>query len=147
MPFGEVPCHQGAVKTGRRVRALGLAGFATAAIFAMLAACSNAGEGDRCEFDNGNDDCQNGLVCVSHAARQGSNGVVNPPYNNSDRCCPLDRGTATHPACTLNSTATVTDSQAPTDTGPAIDTGVVDAPTTDVVDSGTPDVQDAAEGG
>jgi hypothetical protein len=109
------------VKTGRRYRAAGFAGFALAGLFVAMAACSNQGEGDRCDFDNGNDDCQDGLVCVPKTPQtgRGSNaGVVNPPYNNADRCCPLDRSQATHPACTQNTTSTVADGQAPADTGP-----------------------------
>jgi len=138
------------VKTGRTVRTAVLAGSATALLVLVLAACSNGAEGDRCEFDNGNDDCQDGLVCVPKAASsRPGNGTVNPPYNNADRCCPLDRSTATHPACTLNSTSTITDSAPPTDTGPGTDSSTTDAPVDsppDVVDSG-PDVADAAEGG
>jgi hypothetical protein len=62
-----------------------LSGFAVVGFCAMLmGACADASEGDRCEFDNGNNDCTNGLICV-----QGQN-----------ICCPEDRSLATTPGCT-----------------------------------------------
>ena len=50
--------------------------------------CSNQSLGQRCSIDNNNDDCQDGLVCVSKAELLGP----------SDICCPP--GGSTHPACT-----------------------------------------------
>jgi len=44
--------------------------------------CSDYGEGDRCETENNNDDCQDGLVCKQLT------GV------NGGRCCPPDLSTA-----------------------------------------------------
>jgi hypothetical protein len=49
-----------------------------------MGACADASEGDRCEFENGNNDCSNGLVCVQ----------------GQDICCPEDRSLATTPGCT-----------------------------------------------
>jgi hypothetical protein len=96
----------------------------------VLSACSNNGEGERCQFNNNNDDCQDGLVCLPSSQ-------VNPSYNSSDRCCPVDRSTATHPACTLLQNAVAGDSAPPPDTGPANpDTGT---PDTGTPDTGTPD--------
>lgn len=83
--------------------ALGLGGFVT------LAACSNGAEGERCQAENGNEDCQSGLVCLAAGLKPFNGGApgsyVNPPFNGSDRCCPLDRLTATHPACVAPSAA------------------------------------------
>ena len=96
-----------------------LVGFALTSVIVAIAACSNQEEGARCDFDNGNDDCLDGLVCTPKGgtSRPSPNGVVNPPFNNSDRCCPLDRSTATHPACTL-AAPTGTSDAAPTDASP-----------------------------
>jgi hypothetical protein len=89
-------------------------------------ACSNQGEGERCELRNGNDDCQDGLIC-------------NPTqYQGSHRCCPVDSATATHPACVIPTSPITADSAPPPDTGPIPEAGP-DAPE----DSGTEDA-DAA---
>ena len=56
----------------------------------FFGACSNGGEGDRCDHladNNGNDDCQNGLQCIRADAVNGSD-------RQSDRCCPTDRSTS-----------------------------------------------------
>ena len=113
--------------------------------FVALSACSNQGEGDRCQAENGNDDCQSGLVCLagSQKAFNGGVGLVNPPYDEngkSDRCCPFDRSTATHPACVLLQTSATTDGSAPDgETGPIPDA------TPDTADTSTPDSTDAAD--
>lgn len=116
------------------------------AIFGLvsLVACANMAEGDRCEVLNGNDDCQSGLVCLPA-------GQVNQPYNNSDRCCPVDRSTATHPACTLLSNPVAGDAAPPGDSGPAIDSGVdaggdAQSDAADASDAAD-DVADASEAG
>ena len=113
----------------------------------VLSACSNNGEGERCQVNNNDDDCEQGLVCL--AASQ-----VNPNYNSSDRCCPLDRSTATHPACTLLRNPVGGDAAPPADTGPAnpdtgtTDTGTTDTGTTDTgVDANDSDAADAAADG
>ena len=120
------------------VLCLGLAGFIT------LAACSDYQEGERCEVLNGNGDCASGLQCLPKA-------VINTPYNSSDRCCPVDRSTATHPACIVQS-ATDAGNATPSDAnnGPATDVTVGDAPveTSTIPEAGTDaDAADAAEGG
>ncbi len=121
------------------VLALGLSGLIA------LAACSNYSEGDRCEILNGNSDCADPLQCTPKAQ-------INTPYNSSDRCCPVDRTTATHPACTVLQNP-ITGDSAPNDanSGPGADVSVSDAP----VDTSTPteagtdaaDAADADEGG
>ena len=121
------------------VLCLALAGFVA------LTACSNYQEGDRCEILNGNSDCADPLQCTPKAQ-------INTPYNSSDRCCPVDRTTATHPACTVLQSP-ITGDSAPNDanTGPGADVTVGDAPTdtSTVPDaaSDATDAADAAEGG
>jgi hypothetical protein len=96
----------------------------------VLSACSNSAEGERCQVNNNNDDCADGLVCLASSQ-------VNPSYNSADRCCPVDRSTASHPACTLLQNPVAGDSAPPPDTGPADpDTGT---PDTGTLDTGTPD--------
>ena len=116
------------------VLGLGLAGFIG------LTACSDYEEGDRCEILNGNSDCANPLQCTPKAQ-------INTPYNSSDRCCPVDRTTATHPACTVLQSP-ITGDSAPGDanTGPAPDVSVADAPVdTSTVPEAGPDAADAAD--
>ena len=94
-----------------RHRSLGIALFALAGAFIVVAsACSNQGEGERCESLNGNEDCKTdeGLICYPQAQLRNS---------NSDRCCPLDRSTATHPVC-KTSVDVNRDATPPPDTGP-----------------------------
>jgi hypothetical protein len=98
----DLPCHQGGVKRGQRYRAVGIVGIVVGAIFFAFGGCSDQGEGERCQTLNGNDDCQNGLVCVCATPLNCINtsyGFVNPPYNTSDRCCPSERALATTPQC------------------------------------------------
>ncbi len=107
-------------------RTWGIALFAVASAFIVVAsACSNQGEGERCEILNGNEDCKTdeGLICYPQAQLRNS---------NSDRCCQLDRSKATHPVCKTSVDVTG-DATPPPDTGP---------PTTG--DSGGPDA-DAGE--
>lgn len=114
------------------------------AAFVALTACSNYGEGERCESLNGNEDCADGLQCLPKAQ-------INTPYNSSDRCCPVNRATASHPACAILTTPITTDA-APLDanTGPATD-ATVDSPaeTSTVPEAGldAADAADADEGG
>jgi hypothetical protein len=80
------------------------------AFVAMVAACSNQGEGERCEVDNGDDDCRTGegLSCYPEAQLKNA---------GSDRCCPRDRSKATHPVCKQSSNIDF-DAAPPPDTGP-----------------------------
>lgn len=132
-----------------RFRIASVVGALGACAWLALSACSNQGEGERCEFLNGNDDCQDGLVCLPRSAQNNSSlGVVNPPFNNSDRCCPPDRSQATHPACVIPRSPVSDASAPPPDTGPLPDVSVDAAPdgTADAADAGQ-DVADAADGG
>jgi hypothetical protein len=74
---------------------------------AVLAACSGQGEGERCEWNNNNDDCSSGLICYK-AEQLGA---------SSDRCCPADRQTAAALVCKQGSGGD-RDALAPADTGP-----------------------------
>lgn len=111
------------------------------AAFVALTSCTNYEEGERCEVLNGNEDCNDGLTCTPKAQ-------INTPYDSSDRCCPADRTTATHPACVVLTTPITTDA-APLDsnTGPTPDATIeAGADTSTVPEAGT-DAADAAEGG
>jgi hypothetical protein len=110
-----------AVKLRTRTFAFALCLFAGG--LALIAACSNQGEGERCESLNGDDDCKTdeGLVCYPAALLTNT---------SSDRCCPRDRATATHPVCKTPVEVVGTDGGAPPDTGPPItpaEGGVEDA--------------------
>lgn len=94
-------------------------------VVAAVSACSNNGEGERCQVENLNEDCQNGLTCTPKQQLQ-------QQYAGSDRCCPPDRALATEPACKLG-TGTI-------GTNPPSEGGTSDATTTDAADAA-----DAAE--
>lgn len=139
---------KGRSMTGSRARRRNIAAAVTMLTLGgwlVLSACSNNAEGERCQTANNNDDCEQGLICLASSQ-------VNPSYNSSDRCCPVDRTQATHPACTLLTNPVAGDSSPPADTGPAQDTGTSDTGTDTGVDSGTdadagdPDAADAADG-
>jgi hypothetical protein len=129
------------MQTASRYRIVSIVVCTAVAAFVALSACSNYEEGERCEVLNGNEDCKDGLQCTPKAQ-------INTPYDSSDRCCPVDRTTATHPACVVLTTPITTDA-APLDsnTGPTpdatIDTGTDTSPPQE---AGT-DAADAAEGG
>lgn len=79
--------------------------------FIALAACSNQGEGERCDSLNGDEDCKTDedLACYPAGLLTGT---------ASDRCCPKDRTRATHPVCKTPVAVVGTDGGAPPDTGP-----------------------------
>jgi hypothetical protein len=141
----------------RRYRAASLVSLVAVAGWIALSACSNQGEGERCETANLDEDCQAGLVCVpdpdpedpANTFNPGGHAPVNPPYRG-DRCCPRDRSTATHPACVTPTSPITGDSAPPPDTGPVPDATVdagVDAPTgVDAADDAAADAADAADG-
>jgi hypothetical protein len=127
----------------RRNRIVGIVMVSMLGGFVTLAACSDQGEGERCQAENGNDDCTAPLVCLAGGQKpfNGGVGFVNAPFQNSDRCCPFDRSTATHPACVLLSTSITPDgSIPPPDTGPVPDAPIDSPPDTNT----TPDAADAS---
>ncbi len=130
------------IRRNRRTKAAAIVTLATVAGWIALAACSNQGEGERCQVANNSDDCQDGLICIE--ARNLPQG-----YNNADRCCPPDRTKATHPACAALQSQIAGDSAPPPDTGPVADTGSdtgLDAASTDAdADAGELDAADAAD--
>lgn len=117
-------------------RAAGVALLVTVGGFiALAAACSNQGEGERCQSANGNDDCNTaeGLICIPEGQLRNA---------NSDHCCPADRSKAKHPIC-QRPVDIVGDGGAPPDTGPP---PTPDAGGTDAQDAGTEDASsDAAD--
>jgi hypothetical protein len=120
-----------AVLSARRRPGRIVGGVLVAILGTLLAitACSNQGEGERCEELNNNDDCDTSAGLICYPAAQLGSGL------NSARCCPADRSKATHPVCrgviTVGGDATTT-----ADTGPT--------PTNDA--SSTSDASDAADG-
>jgi hypothetical protein len=83
------------MKRRRFAFALAIAGMLSGAV--AVVACSNQGEGDRCDSAGtgtppGTDDCKDGLVCTPKAELSG----------NADLCCPADRTKATTAACALS---------------------------------------------
>ena len=130
------------MSTGLRYRFVGVSlasslGVLTA--LAALGACSDQGEGDRCQAENGNSDCASGLVCVAGSQKDFNGGVgLANGSPSSDRCCPADRSTATHPACTNPTFSGAGDGGAPSgETGPTPPTP--DATADSPADSNVPD--------
>ncbi len=130
---------------GHRYRIVGIVLASMLGLFVTLTACSNGGEGDRCQAENGNEDCSSPLICRAATQKPfngaSDHGLVNPPFEG-DRCCPDNRAVATHPACTL-----VTSSGAAGEAGiPPADTGPTpDAPTDSPVDTSAPDAASDAD--
>jgi hypothetical protein len=78
------------------------AAFALVAVV-LLAACSNQGEGGRCDTNaenSGAEDCASGLVCIP--VNQLGRGQGATPTEG--RCCPADRSTATAADCRIGAT-------------------------------------------
>lgn len=100
--------------------------------FALFVACSNQGEGERCDTqgeNNGNSECQSGLRCTPAAELSGS---------QVDRCCPEVRESATVDIC-----KPITGSASP----PGVVDGGRDAQGDGAVDSGRDAGPDAQDGG
>jgi hypothetical protein len=107
--------------------ALAVASLA-AGMIAAFPGCSSQGEGERCSVlsdNNGNDDCQDGLICVAAAQLNGAG-------NTTDRCCPPDRTTATTVACQLPSGGGIDAAPPPVDAN-------VDSPSAEGGDSAAAD--------
>lgn len=140
LPPSELPCHQGAVKRAIRYRTVSIAAALVVGGFIALVACSNQGEGERCEIANGDDDCKTDEDLICYKAES-----LNVKVTSSARCCPRDRSKATHPACLTP--VEIVDATAPSDTGPSItpDAAVAnpDAMTTDA----EADAAEAGDGG
>ena len=126
------------MQRARRYRIVSVALCLGLGAFVALAACSNYDEGERCETLNGKDDCADPLQCIPKAQ-------IPVPYNSSDRCCPANRATATHPACMQPQNPIGGDSAPPPDTGPLPEA----APALDANEASVPPVEagDAADDG
>lgn len=81
--------------------------FVAALILLMgsVYACSNQGEGDRCDTRNGDEDCLSGLICTS----KGTLGT------DSDRCCPSNRTQSSADVCRQTATPSGGDASIPTE--------------------------------
>lgn len=119
------------MKRVRRRRLAKIVAVSCMAVFAALAACSNQAEGERCEIDNGNDDCQDGLVCTPIANQNGA------------RCCPPDRAQATTGVCQQQVQVPNGDAEPSADTGPSPDVSVPDTGADADAEASTPDAADA----
>jgi hypothetical protein len=99
-------------------------------------ACSNQGEGERCDTrgeNGGNDDCLDGLKCT-RADTLGTGA-------SADLCCPVDRTKATTAGCKLPPAPAGGDASIP----PLPDGATPDVVTSDAPADGAPDgVSDAA---
>jgi len=94
-----------------------------------VGACSNQGEGQRCDKNSGDSDCASGLVCTPYnaaASSSGTGGASTAGELAEYVCCPQS-GSATTTAC--SGTGTVFDAAVPTETGGAAnkDAGLADA--------------------
>jgi hypothetical protein len=103
----------------------------------MASACSNQGEGDFCDPNNGNNDCNDGLECVPAPGLSG--GIV-----NRNRCCPIAPAQPTTSACSLNTSTVI---EAGTEVPDAFALGVPDAEAGAAVEAGSPDATVAADAG
>lgn len=101
-------------------------------LIAISIACSNQGEGERCEEANDNQDCKDGLVCTAPSRLNGS---------DSARCCPSLPEQATHPVCQIP-VSIAQDAATPPDTGPP---PVGDAEADADADAGDTDASDASD--
>ncbi|MDB4933955.1 MAG: hypothetical protein JWP87_927 [Labilithrix sp.] len=109
--------------------------------FVALSACSNYEEGDRCEVLNGNDDCASPLQCTPK-------GLIAQGFNNSDRCCPVDRSTATADACKQPQVIIGGDATPPDGSTGPLPEASIDAPVeTSTIPEAGPDVDASDDGG
>jgi len=90
-----------------RLRLVTLVSVPLLAAFVVVAACSNEGEGEPCDPDNGNNDCQDGYACVV---------PPNPNATNAPHvCCPGEGQSPTTPECTVNGNVKTGDASPPPD--------------------------------
>lgn len=121
---------------GFRLRKGHVLALAVTAALATLWACSNMGEGERCETANGNDDCQSGLVCRLTSGVQ----LCCPPLgqpSSSLECngATSGGGTNVEPENEAGTGDAATDADATTEPDAGGDAGT-DAETTDASDAG-----------
>jgi hypothetical protein len=139
LPGCALPCHQGGVKRAMPYRTASILVCVFVSGFIALTACSDQGEGERCDSLNGSEDCDKGKDLTCFPANLLTNTV-------SDRCCPTDRSRATSAVCkTPVSGIGGGDATAPADTGPP--PGTADATVVAPDASGGTGVSDAANDG
>lgn len=100
----------------------------------FVGACSNQAEGDRCDSQNGNDDCEDGLVCT--------------PGKNI--CCPVPPNAPTTPGCqapTSPGGEAGIPAEASTSDATSNDATSSDASDTGAADSASDDASDANDDG
>lgn len=130
----------------RRI-AVSFALSAVVSLLGLVVACSNANEGERCQIDNGNDDCKDGLVCTR------STDLPLPPNfqgtvpEKEGRCCPQDRSKSTTAECAQTPQAPGGDAALPPDSGSTPGDGGSDAADGGKVDASDGGSNDAATDG
>lgn len=80
-------------------------------VFALalaLAGCSQQSEGERCDLKNGNDDCADGLTCISKQVLASSSDICCPPDSTNLSCIPGGVGTTTSSESTTTSSESTT---------------------------------------
>ncbi len=92
----------------------------------LAVACSNQAEGERCDRNNDDEDCQDGLVCTSSQVLGGS----------ADICCPENLGDSESAACIPGGGATS-----------ATSSGAVTAVTTSISSASSSSGGGAGQGG
>jgi len=100
--------------------------LALAAAVLAAASCSNQGQGDRCDVNNGDSDCESGLVCTPLSVLPG----LNDTSSNAAICCPPPgtNTSSTIDACSRSSRTVTTDSGTSSPTDAAADGSTKDAP-------------------
>jgi hypothetical protein len=102
----------------------------------LASACTTQSEGQRCQTANGNDDCDNGLVCYKAAEIYLAGGQS----SNADICCPVDRTQAVEDICKLSPVTPGSDASIP-------DTGTSDSASDTGAKDGASDAGDASTDG
>ncbi len=115
----------------------------------VFAACSDEGEGDRCDTRNtrnGSDDCQQGLSCVPGSDLGSAASGYCEGVTTCGVCCPEDRTQATVSVCALGSTLPGADAAPPVTTTDGGDGGDAGDAASDAQGSGDDGSSDAAGG-
>lgn len=100
-----------------------------AIVFPLLlasSACSNQGEGERCDRRNDNADCASGLVCTSKETLKSNSDLCCPPppqVPSVAECTPGSGGVGAPDASTGGSTDASTETDADVDAGDDTDAG------------------------
>jgi hypothetical protein len=93
-----------------RLRSIFAPAFFVASLTLALIGCSQQSEGERCDLKNGNDDCADGLTCISKQVLGSSSDICCPPNSTDLSCIPGGLGTTTSSESTTATTTTTTSS-------------------------------------